>query len=356
MDRYNLETVKEKYGVDLSKIPLNSFGKIAYEEFVSGIISKDTIDSSILELDKKISETEDPKLVKELSKKRENLVALYQRDEKPISTEQEDKWSSYFSRVDSIINQLEIGLRTKLVSNVLINENPLWHRERNSLVHIKIVTSRALSTGDDDLVRAAIFHDIAKFDTLSFNRNGWPTCLGHDVKGYQLASGENELVRWICLNHMKIKGWTGDSESPGMKENTKREMFLSSPGDGLDDKAKSFWKLCQFTKMDDMNKDFNTSSLLWKNPGFENWDNECPLRDSFRTDEFIEKKNVIQKVRESSPLAAQELIEMGLKGPQIGTVLSQIRGKTPEQAREIARMYLTNEAKTWIKSFDRFRK
>jgi hypothetical protein len=133
-------------------------------------------------------------------------------------------------------------------------------------------------------------------------------------------------------------------------------MFLSSPGDGLDDKAKSFWKLCQFTKMDDMNKDFNTSSLLWKNPGFENWDNECPLRDSFRTDEFIEKKNVIQKVRESSPLAAQELIEMGLKGPQIGTVLSQIRGKTPEQAREIARMYLTNEAKTWIKSFDRFRK
>lgn len=355
MDKYNLKTISEKYGVDLTQIPLNSFGKIAYQEFVSGTISRDTIDSSILELDKKISGTEDSKLVKELSKKRENLEALYQRDEKPISTEQEDKWSSYFSRVDSIINQLEIGLRTKLVSNVLINENPLWHRERNSLVHIKIVTSRALSTGDDDLVRAALFHDIAKFDTLSFNRNGWPTCPGHDVKGYQLASGENELVRWICLNHMKIKGWTGDSESPGMKENTKREMFLSAPGEDLDHKAKSFWKLCQFTKMDDMKEDFHTSSLIWKNPSFENWDNECPLRDIYRTNQFIERKNELEKAQ-TSPLSAQELIQMGLKGPQIGKVLSLIRGKTPEEAREIAKAHLVNEGKSWIKSFDRFRK
>ena len=355
MDKYNLKTVSEKYGVDLTQIPLNSFGKIAYQEFVSGTISRDTIDSSILELDKKISGTEDPKLVKELSKNRENLAALYQRDEKPISTEQEDKWSSYFSRADSIINQLEIGLRTKLVSNVLINENPLWHRERNSLVHIKIVTSRALSTGDDDLVRAALFHDISKFDTLSFNRNGWPTCPGHDVKGHQLASGENELVRWICLNHMKIKGWTGDSESPGMKENTKREMFLSAPGEDLDHKAKSFWKLCQFTKMDDMKEDFHTSSLIWKNPSFENWDNECPLRDIYRTNQFIERKNELEKAQ-TSPLSAQELIQMGLKGPQIGKVLSLIRGKTPEEAREIAKAHLVNEGKSWIKSFDRFRK
>jgi hypothetical protein len=356
MDKYNLKTVSEKYGVDLTQIPLNSFGKIAYQEFVSGTISRDTIDSSISELDKKISTIEDPKLIKELSKKRENLQALYQRGEKPISTDQEDKWSSYFSRVDSIINELEIGLRTKLVSNVLINENPLWHRERNSLVHIKIVTARALSTGDDDLVRAALFHDIAKFDTLSFNRNGWPTCLGHDVKGWELASSENELVRWICLNHMKIKGWSGDNETQGMKENTKREMFLSAPPESLDDKARAFWKLCQFTKMDDMNEDFNTSSLVWKNPGFENWDNECPLRNIYRTDQFIEKKNVVQKTQEVSPIPAQELIQMGLKGPQIGKVLSEIRGKSPEQAREIVQKYLMNEGKSWIKSFDRFRK
>jgi len=47
---------------------------------------------------------------------------------------------------------------------------------------------------------------------------------------------------------------------------------------------------------------------------------------------------------------------MSLKGPQIGKVLSEIRGKTPEQAREIAQAHLMNEGKSWIKSFDRFRK
>ena len=354
MDKYNLKTVREKYGVDLSQIPMNSFGKIAFDEFVSGVISRAAIDLSIKELDKKISELEDQKLVKELTKKGENLKALYRREEKPISTEQEDKWSSYFARVDELINSLGEDLKTKLVSNVLINENPLWHRERNSLVHIKIVTARGLSTGDDDLVRSALFHDIAKFDTLSFNRNGWPTSQGHDVKGYQLAQGENELVQWICLNHMKIKGWLGDSESPGMKITTKREMFHSAPGESLDDKSRSFWKLCQFTRMDDMNQDFNTDQMLWKNPGFENWDRECPLRDIYRTDEFVDTPKAVQKVQEY-PLTAREIIDMGAKGEQIGKILSQIRGKTPEESREIALRYLTREGKSWIKSFDKFR-
>ena len=126
MDKYNLKTVREKYGVDLSKIPMNSFGKIAFDEFVSGVISRAAIDLSIKELDKKISELKDQKLVKELSKKGENLQSLYRREEKPISTEQEDKWFRNFGSVDERINKdLSKDLRTKLVSNVLINENPL---------------------------------------------------------------------------------------------------------------------------------------------------------------------------------------------------------------------------------------
>ena len=191
-------------------------------------------------------------------------------------------------------------------------------------------------------------------DTLSFNKDGWPTCPGHDRKGYELAEGENELVRWICLNHMKIKGWRGESESPGMKENTKKEMFLSAPGRDLDDKAKSFWKLCQFTRMDDMEQNFILDEVLWKNPGFENWDRECPLRDTYRTDEFVDTPKSTQKVQEY-PLTAEEIINMGAKREQIGQILSQIRGKTPEESREIALRHLTKEAKSWIKSFDRFR-
>lgn len=354
MEIYNLQSVKEKYGVDLSSLDLNGFQKISFNEFVSGTISKDVVAQSVDQIDKKISEIDNPKWAKELLKKRDHLEALFQREEKPISTDQEDKWSSYFSKVDQLINQLDRELKTKLVSNVLINENPRWHRERNSLVHIKIVAARGLSLQDTDLVRSALFHDIAKFDTLSFNRNGWPTCQGHDVKGYELASGENELVRWICLNHMKIKGWRGDSESPGMKENTKREMFLSAPGRDADDKAKSFWKLCQFAKMDDMNEDFDSKKLVWEKPGLEDWDTQCPLRHMYHTSEFLESERKPVKVQET-PFGAKELIDMGAKGPQIGKLLSQIRGKTADQAKEIVDLELSKESKSWIKSFERFR-
>lgn len=56
MENLTLETVKLKYGVDLSTLSLNSFGKIAYNEFVFGNITKETIEESIVELDKKISD------------------------------------------------------------------------------------------------------------------------------------------------------------------------------------------------------------------------------------------------------------------------------------------------------------
>jgi hypothetical protein len=69
IDVSTLETVKEKYGVDLQNLTLNSFGKISFDEFVSRNISKNTIDVSISELDKEISKLSDPKSVKELSEK-----------------------------------------------------------------------------------------------------------------------------------------------------------------------------------------------------------------------------------------------------------------------------------------------
>lgn len=362
MELYNQQTIEEKYGISLSSLSLNDFQKIAYDEFNLGTISKETIDESIRGLDEKISQTQDPKIAKDLTKKKENLQSLYQREQKPISMDKEDIWSSYFDKVDDMINGLDQGLRTKLVSNVLINENPMWHKERNSLVHIKIVTSRGIATGDDDLVRSAIFHDIAKFDTLTFNAKGWPTCQGHDALGARLAVGENQLVQWICQNHMKVKGWRGDAESPGMKENTKREMFLSSPGETMDDKAKSFWKLCQFSMMDDMNSDFGgneinyfSNNIIWENPGIDNWDQECPLRHMYSKSELVQQENQAQKPKPELTFTAKEIMDMGAKGPQIGKILKEITGKTREEALEIINRELVRENRSWIKTFEKFR-
>ena len=134
------------------------------------------------------------------------------RTEKQVSMELENKYKGAFDQCDSLIGGLGTDLKKQLLRNVYINENPKWHPERNSLVHIKIVMSRGIETNDKDLITAALYHDIAKFDTVSFNKMGWPTSLGHDKAGAESASagGANELVVYICAKHMVIKGWQAE--------------------------------------------------------------------------------------------------------------------------------------------------
>lgn len=89
----------------------------------------------------------------------------------------ENKWSKNFDKVDELIDSLDERSKRQLLTNVFINENPKWHPERNSFVHIKIVCSRGIDTKDEDLMKSGLYHDIAKFDTATFNSQGWPTCL-----------------------------------------------------------------------------------------------------------------------------------------------------------------------------------
>ena len=357
LENYTLEQIFQKYSVDLRSLGLNPFQEILYQEFTTGNITEENINKSVIDLETSIAEEEDPKKAKELLKRKNLLSNLIVREKKPINLELEEKWQEYFGEVDKIILDLDPEYRSKLISNVLINENPKWHPERNSLVHIKIVTSRGLEYGDEDLIRCGIFHDIAKFDTVSFNAKGWPTSLGHDRKGYESAriSGENEIVQWVCLNHMKIKGWKSQTESDVLTPQTRREIFDSAPGDSPEQKAKSFWKLCVFSKMDDMAYDFRAANLKWPNPGFLNWNDECPLREDFNSEEFTQDNIKQQPKKPETPYVGQDLIKFGAKGPQIGNILSQIAGKTKEEAQEIIKNVLGNqdvvfERKRWIKS------
>ena len=288
------------------------------------------------------------------------------RTEKQVSMELENKYKGAFDQCDSLIGGLGTDLKKQLLRNVYINENPKWHPERNSLVHIKIVMSRGIETNDQDLITAALYHDIAKFDTVSFNKMGWPTSLGHDKAGAESASagGANDLVVYICAKHMVIKGWLasvtgGPSEGGELNPNTRFKIFADAPGADNNEKAKSFYKLCVFSKMDNMGNDFNAESLKWDNPSYDKWDEECPLKDQFKKSELVEIKV------EKAPVlfTAQDIMKYGAKGPQIGQINKEIAGKTKEEAFEIIKRILgnpdltmeKNSNKKWVKTFESFK-
>lgn len=286
------------------------------------------------------------------------------RNDKEVSNELENKYSGLFSQCDSVIKSLDETSLKRLLRNVYINENPKWHPERNSLVHIKIVMSRGIETGDDDLIQAALYHDISKFDTVSFNKQGWPTSLGHDKAGSEVAmsDGANEVVVYVCAKHMVIKGWMSDltggpSEGGTLNPSTKFKIFADAPGADNNEKAKSFWKLVVFSKMDNMGNDFNYENLRWDNPNYDNWDEECPLRDQFKKAELVEIK--VEKPK--PPFSAQEIMAFGVQpGPMMGKVIGATTGKTKEEALEIIKQMtgnpnLTMESKRWIRTFESFR-
>jgi len=264
------------------------------------------------------------------------------RTEKPISMELENRYSSLFSQCDDLIRTLEQDSLQRLLRNVYINENPKWHPERNSLVHIKIVMSRGIETGDDDLVRSALYHDISKFDTVSFNKQGWPTCLGHDKSGAEVAlsDGASDVIVYVCAKHMVIKGWQGVSEAGELNPSTKYKIFAEAPGETPDEKAKAFWKLCVFTNMDNMGKEFNADSLRWDNPTYE-----------------------IKVEKPKPPFSSDEIMSFGIQqGPMMGKVIGATTGKTKEEALEIIKQMTGNPdlqmpitEKKWIKTFEDFR-
>lgn len=326
-----------------------------------GSVSKEELEKSIQQFEELLATETDAKKKKEESKKLENLKKVAERPTKELNMELENKWKSYFSEVDNLIGSLDNRSKKQLLSNVYINENPKWHPERNSLVHIKIVASRGLSTGDNDLVDTALFHDIAKFDTVSFNSQGWPTSLGHDRKGAESAksAGKNDTVIYVCNNHMKIKGWQGDSEGGTLNPSTKFGIFSEAPGVDNNEKAKAFWKLCVFSKMDNMAYDFNADTLKWDNPSYDNWDLECPLKSEFKKDELVEVKAAAVS-KQKNAFNAQEIINFGAEGPQIGQINKEIAGKTREDAFKIIKGILKLpdlklESKKWVHTFESFR-
>jgi tRNA nucleotidyltransferase/poly(A) polymerase len=97
-----------------------------------------------------------------------------------------------------------------------VPQNPKWHPEGNTLKHVITVANRAIRLGDADILLAALFHDLGKFETLAFNiKTRQPSAHGHEkvsatrVKEYRKyikSMGANPvIVYYLVRQHMRVK-------------------------------------------------------------------------------------------------------------------------------------------------------
>jgi len=137
--------------------------------------------------------------------------------------------------------------RDMLITLKEINERNDFHPEENAFEHVRLVTERCIETGDNDLIVAAIFHDIFKFKMNKVNeKTGEPTARGHEDAAALMVLGVSDLIKslgadplmvaGICLHHMRIKNFKN------FRKNKKRQM-TNQP---------FFLKVAVFTRADNM--------------------------------------------------------------------------------------------------------
>lgn len=122
-------------------------------------------------------------------------------------------------------------VRDKVMRLKCVPQNPKWHPEGNTLKHTILVVRRAIehSKNDADMIIAALFHDVGKYDTHDTHpKTGQPTAYGHEkvsaqeVEKYKDAieaiGGNVNRIKGIVANHMRIKRYQD------MKQKKKEQM------------------------------------------------------------------------------------------------------------------------------------
>ena len=146
-----------------------------------------------------------------------------------------------------VFDKLPMKQRDMLLKLKEIRERPDFHPEENAFEHVKIVTERCIETGDNDLILAAIFHDIFKFKLNEISpRTGHPTAPGHEKEAALMVlensdwikkmGGNAHIVAGICLHHMRIKRFSEMKKS-------KQWSMMNQP---------FFLKVAIFTRADNM--------------------------------------------------------------------------------------------------------
>lgn len=148
------------------------------------------------------------------------------------------------------LNKLPEDIVLKLLDLKQLRERPDFHPEESTFKHVQIVTERAITIGDPDLIAAGLFHDLHKLDTATQNtKTGWPTSPGHDkwaattierrkdIQEFILSiNADPDTVKGICGQHMRIHQMADMKKS---KQDALKEM-------------KFFKKLNAFSLLDNM--------------------------------------------------------------------------------------------------------
>jgi len=148
---------------------------------------------------------------------------------------------------EQIFKMLPNQQQDMLKSLKQINERDDFHPEENAFEHVRIVTERCIETGDNDLIMAAIFHDIFKFKMNEPNeKTGEPTARGHEDAAALMVLNNSDVIKdfgadpfmvaGICFHHMRIKRF---------KEMKKSKQFKMM-------KQPFFLKVAVFTRADNM--------------------------------------------------------------------------------------------------------
>jgi len=152
-----------------------------------------------------------------------------------------------------------VSLIERLPSNIVealkkAEQSKKWHKEGCVYNHILEVVDRAMLTGDNDLVVAAIFHDLGKLDTETRTIvNGEEAIhhFGHEFISLRYLREHYSLyedliidynkVEEIVLNHMRAHLY----ENGTLSKPKKRETF---------ENLKYFNDIIAFSKCDDGGK------------------------------------------------------------------------------------------------------
>lgn len=121
-----------------------------------------------------------------------------------------------FTSFEELVALLPEELQNRLEQLKSNPERLDYHPEGNTYDHIKIVTERLMTTGDMDLIMAAVFHDLGKLETTKPHpKTGQPCAFGHErVSGnlvnqysdFIVSMGANpKTVHEIVVNHMRVK-------------------------------------------------------------------------------------------------------------------------------------------------------
>ena len=158
------------------------------------------------------------------------------------------------NRFETLISRLPADLISELMA---CTQDPLWHPEGDVYTHIRLVFEQAekLFPGDNDLLVAAIFHDLGKPETreVKLREDGTEkiTNYGHEFKSLNyvdkyfhlyddLTTDKNKILA-LVKGHMKAHQFSNGK----LKKPSKREAFKAD---------QYFEDIMKFSKCDEMGR------------------------------------------------------------------------------------------------------